>query len=132
MTAAPTDRAVQARPDPSPRRAAAIIALAWFPAIVAAAALPRFVPTFDRWRWELPPLTLALMPVGRLGVWPIVLAGVGLVAVLAGLYAGWVRIGLPGRRVVAFALAAAGLAALPVFMAAALGPMFTAPPPAAW
>src|SRR5437588_1998126 len=123
MTVAPTDRAVQARPDPSPRRAAAMIALAWLPAIIVAASLPQFVPIFDRWPRELPPLTLALMPVGRLGVGPILLAGVGLVAVLVGLYAGWVRAGLPGRRVVGFACAAAGLGVLPVFMAAALGPM---------
>jgi hypothetical protein len=132
MTVASTDRVVHVRPDPSPRRAAAMIALAWLPAIIAAAALPRFVPVFDRWRWDLPPLTVALMPVGRLGVGPIVLAGAGLVAVLAGLYAGWVRAGLPGRRAVAFAFVAAGLGALPVFMAAALGPMLTARPPAAW
>ena len=85
-----------------------MIALAWLPAIVAAASLPRFVPIFDRWPRELPPLTLALMPVGRLGAGPIVLAGVGLVAVLVGLYAGWVRAGLPGRRAVALALAGAG------------------------
>src|SRR5687767_5119628 len=106
MTVASTERAIRARSDPSPRRAAAIIALAWLPAIVVAASLPRFVATFDRWPWELPPLTLALMPIGRLGVGPIVLAGVGLVAVLAGFYAGWARAGLPGRRAVAFALAA--------------------------
>ena len=98
MTVTSTDRAVQARPDPSPRRAAALIALAWLPAIIVAASLPRFVPVFDRWRWELPPLTLALMPVGRLGVWQIVLVGVGLVAVLAVISAVWVRAGLPGWR----------------------------------
>jgi hypothetical protein len=132
MTVTPTDQALQSRPGPSPRRAAAMIALAWLPALIAAASLPRFVPTFDRWPWELPPLTLALMPVGRLGVWPIVLVGVGLVAVLAGLSAGWARAGLPGRRAVVLGLATAGLGALPVFMAAALGPMLTAPPVAQW
>jgi hypothetical protein len=132
MTVAPTERAVPARPDPSPRRAAAMIALAWLPAIIAAASLPGLVPQFDRWPWELPPLTLTLMPVGRLGVGPIVLAGVGLVGVLVGLYAGWVRAGLPGRRAVAFVFAAAALGVFPVFMAAALGPMFTVPPVAQW
>jgi hypothetical protein len=106
--------------------------LAWVPAIIVAAGLPRFVPVFDGWRGELPPLTLALMPVGRLGIGPIVLAGVGLVAVLVALYVGWVRAGLPGRRVVGFALAAAGLGGFAVFMAAALGPMLTAPSPSTW
>jgi hypothetical protein len=132
MAVAPTDPAVLDRPGPSPRRAAAVIALAWLPAVIAAAALPGLVPTFDRWRWELPPLTAALLPVGRLGVGPVVLAGVGLAAALAAGGAGWVRAGLPGRRAVAFALAAAGLGAFAVFMAAALGPMLTAPPPATW
>jgi hypothetical protein len=117
-----------ARPEPSPRRVAGLIALAWTPALIVAASLPRFVPVFDRWRWELPPLTAALMPVGRLGVGPIVFAGVVLVAILVGGYASWVRAGLPGRRWVGFALAAAGLLALPVLMAAALGPVFLAPP----
>ena len=102
-----------------------MIALAWLPAIVAAASLPRFVPIFDRWPRELPPLTLALMPVGRLGIGPIVLAGVVLVAVLAGFYAGWVRAELPGRRAVALLFAAAGLGVFPVCLAAALGPMLT-------
>src|SRR5947209_8586102 len=102
-----------------------MIALAWLPAIVAAASLPGFVPTFDRWPRELPALTLALMPVGRLGVGPIVLAGVVLEAVLASLYAVWVRAELPGRRAVVLAFAAAGLGTLPVCMAAALGPVLT-------
>src|SRR4051794_3718329 len=65
---ASTDRGVQVRRAPSPRRAAAMIALAWLPALLLAAFLPRFVPVFDRWHWELPPLTHVLMAVGRLGV----------------------------------------------------------------
>jgi hypothetical protein len=132
MAVASTDRAVQVRPALSPRRAAAIIGLAWLPAMVVAASLPRFVPTFDRWHWELSPLTHALMSVGRLGFGPIVLAAVALAAVMAGGGAGWVRAGLPGRRAVVLALAVAGLGALVVCMAGTLGPILTVPPPAAW
>ena len=124
-----TDRAAQARRELTPRLAAVVIACAWLPAVVLAAFLPRYVPVFDRWpaAWgELPALTHVLMAVGRLGVWPIALAAVGLVAVLAGGGAGWVRAGLPGRRAVALAFAAAGLGALAVFMAGALGPLLTA------
>src|SRR5262245_9379949 len=100
MAVASTDQAIRARPDPSPLHVVVVIGLAWLPAILAAASLPKFVSLFDRWpaQWELPPLTLALMSVGRLGVGPIVLAGVGLVTVLAGVYACWARAGLPGRR----------------------------------
>jgi len=127
MAVASTDRAVQAQPDLSPRRAAAMIALAWLPAIVAATSLPRFVPIFDRWHWELPPLTHALMSVGRLGFWPIVLLGVGLMALMAAGGAGWVRAGLPGRRAVVLAFAAAGPSSLVVCMAGTLGPILTAP-----
>ena len=132
MTVAITDRAIQARPDPSPLSAAAMIALAWLPAIVVAASLPRFVTRFDRWPWELPPLTHALMSVGRLGVGPIVLAGMGLVAVLVCLYAGWVRAGLPGRRAVVLVLAAIGLGTFAVLMAGTLGPIVTVPPVSEW
>ena len=62
MAIAPADPAVHARPDPSPGRTAALIALAWLPAIVVAASLPQYARTFDRWpaHRELPPLTLAL------------------------------------------------------------------------
>src|SRR4029077_4532211 len=108
MAIVSTDRAVQARPELSPRRAAAMIAFPWLFAVLFAAFLPRYVPIFDRWpaHWgELPALTHALMSVGRLGAWPIVLTGVGLVAVLAGGGAGWVRAGLPGRRAVVLAIA---------------------------
>jgi hypothetical protein len=132
MTVVSADRAVQARLDPSPLRAAAMIALSWLPALVIAAFLPRYVPTFDRWHQELPPLTLALMSIGRLGVWPIVLAGVGLVAVLAGVGAGWVRARLSHRRTVVFALAATGIGLIAVLLAGTLGPIITMPPPAAW
>src|SRR2546430_5839217 len=92
MAVASTTRSIQARPSPQPLHAAAMIVLAWLPAIVVAASLPRFVPAFDRWpaHWELPALTRALMSLGRQGAGPIVLAGVGLVAVLAGGGAGWV------------------------------------------
>jgi hypothetical protein len=106
--------------------------LAWVPAVIVAAGLPRFVPVFDRWRGELPVLTAALMPVARLGVGPVAAAGLGLVAVLVAFYAGWARAGLPGRRAVGFALAAAGLGGFAVFLWAALGPMLTAPPPSTW
>jgi hypothetical protein len=127
MTVAPTDMAIQARPGPSPLRTAVIIALAWLPAIIVAASLPRFVPVFDRWHWELPPLTLSLMSVGRLGVEPIVLAGVGLVAVLAGGGAGWVRAGLPGRRAVPFVFAVAGIGVAALCTLCVLVPIVTAP-----
>src|SRR4051794_19256413 len=103
MAVVSTERAVHARPELSPRRAAAVIALPWLLAVLLAAFLPRWVPVFDRWpaRWgELPALTHALMAVGRLGVWPVALAGAGLAAALAGLGAGWARAGLPGRRAV--------------------------------
>ena len=110
---------------PSPRRAAALIALAWLPALVVAAGLPRFVPVYDRWHSELPPLTEALMAVGRLGFWPVVLAGAALVAVLAAAGFGWVRAGLPCRRAAVFALAAAGLGAFASCMAGALWPLLT-------
>jgi hypothetical protein len=86
---------------------AAVIALVWPPAIVLATGLLRLVPTFDRWPWELPTLTKALMSIGRLGFWPVLVAGVGFTAVLAGLGAGRVRAGLPGRRAVVFAIATA-------------------------
>jgi hypothetical protein len=112
---------------PSPRRAAAIIALAWLPALIVAAGLPRFVPVFERWHWELSTLTLALMSVGRLGTWPIVLAGVGMVAILVGLYAGWVRAGLSGQRAVAVAFAVAGVGVFAVCILGTLVPIFTAP-----
>jgi hypothetical protein len=127
MAVASTDQAIRARPDPSPRRAAAMIALAWLPAIVAAASLPRFVPTFDRWHWELPPLTHALMSVGRLGFGPIVCAGVGLAALMAGGGAGWVRAGLPGRRAVVLAIAVAGLGVFVACVVGTLGQVITAP-----
>jgi hypothetical protein len=124
---ASTDRVVQTRPDPSPWRAAALIALAWLPAIVAAASLPRFVPTFDRWPWEVPPLTHALMSIGRLGYGPIVLAGEGLVVVLASVAAVWAWAGFRGPRVVAFTIAVIGLGVLVVCMAGTLGAIFMAP-----
>ena len=132
MAVASTEPAVRPSPGPSTRRAAAVIALAWLPAVIVAAGLPRFVPAFDRWRGELPPLTAALMPVARLGVGPVAAAGLGLVAALVAFYVGWARAGLPGRRAAGFVLAAAGLGGFAVLVAAALGPMLTAPPPAAW
>ena len=129
MAIAPTDPAVRARPGPSPGRTAALIALSWLPAIVAAAALPQFVSPFDRWpaHWELPTLTRALMSVGRLGVGPIVLVGVGLAALMAAAGAGWVRAGRPGGRAVVFALGATGLGASAVCMLGVLVPILTAP-----
>ena len=129
MSVAPTDPAVQARPDPSPGRAAAMIALAWLPAIVVAASLPRYARTFDRWpaHWELPPLTLALTSVGRLGVGPIVLVGVGLVALMAAAGAGWVRAGRRGGRALMVVLAAIGLGVSGVCMLGVLVPILTAP-----
>jgi hypothetical protein len=120
-------KAVPCLTHPSPRRAASMIALAWLPALVIAGGLPRFVPTFERWPVELPPLTEALMAVGRLGLGPIALAGVVLVAVMAAIGFGWVRAGLPCRRAVVFALAAAGLGAFVAGMAGTLGPILTAP-----
>ena len=150
MANASTDHAVQARPELSPPRAAALIAFPWllarpelspwraaamvaFPwlfAVLLAALLPRYVPIFERWpaHWgELPALTRALMSVGRLGAWPIALAGVGLAAVLAVGGAGWVRAGLPGRRAVVLALAAAGLVACVACLAGTVGQVITAP-----
>lgn len=142
MAAAPTDRltdqVAQPRPDssppraapmialthPSPRRAAGVIALAWLPAVVLAAGLPRFVPSLTAGAGSCP-LTEALMSIGRLGPGPIVLAGTGLVAAMAAIGFGWVRAGLPCRRAVAFALAAAGLGAFAVGMAGTLGPLLT-------
>ena len=67
------------------------------------------------------------MSIGRLGVWPVVLAGMGLVAVLAGVGAGWVRAGLPGRRAVVLAIAVAGLVAFVACVAGTLGQIITAP-----
>lgn len=130
MTIASTDRVVRARPVLRPRRAAAMIAVPWLFAVLLAAFLPRYVPVFDRWpaQWgELPALTHALMSVGRVGTWPIALAGVGLAAVLAGGGAGWVRAGLPGRRPVVLAVATAGLAACVACLAGTLGQVITAP-----
>jgi hypothetical protein len=130
MAIASTDRAVQTRPELSPRRAAAMIALPWLLAVVLAALLPRYVPAFDRWpaQWgELPALTHALMSLGRLGARPIALAGVGLVAVLAGGGAGWVRVGLPCRRAVVQALAAAGVMACVACLVGTIGQIITAP-----
>jgi hypothetical protein len=150
MANASTDQAVQARPELpprpaaemiafpwllgrpelSPRRAAAMVACPWLFAVLLAAFLPRYVPVFEHWpaHWgELPALTRALMSVGRLGPWPIALAGTGLVAVLAGGGAGWVRAGLPGRRAVVLALAVAGLVACVVCLAGTVGQVITAP-----
>ena len=130
MAIASTDRVVLARPELPPRRAAAMIAFPWLFAGLLAALLPRYVPIFDRWpaEWgELPALTHALMSVGRLGAWPIALAGVGLVAVLAGGGAGWVRAGLPGRRAVVLALAVAGLVACVACLVGTVGQVVTAP-----
>jgi hypothetical protein len=107
-----------------------MIAFPWLFAVLLAALLPRYVPVFERWpaHWgELPALTRALVSVGRMGAWPIALAGVGLVAVLAGGGAGWVRAGLPGRRAVVLALAAAGLVACVVCLAGTVGQVITAP-----
>jgi hypothetical protein len=132
MTVIPTDRAVQARFDISPWRAAGIVAVSWLPALVLAATLPRYVPVFDRWRWELSPLTHALMSIGRLGFWPIVLAGVGLVGVLAVGAANWVRAGLPRRQTVVSVLAATGIALIAVLLIGMYEPMLTMPPPSAW
>ena len=130
MSIASTDQAFQARPELSPRRAAAMIAFTWLFAVLFAAFLPRYVPIFDRWPayWgELPALTRALMSVGRLGTWPIAIVGVGLVAVLAGGGASWVRAGLPGRRVVVLALAVAGLVVIVACLVGTLGQVITAP-----
>jgi hypothetical protein len=130
MAIASTDQAVLARLAFSPRRAAAVIAFPWLLAVLLAAALPGYVPAFERWPapWgELPTLTRALMAVGRLGTWPIALAGVGLVAVLAGGGAGWVRAGLPGRRAVVLALAMAAIAACVAILVGTLGQVITAP-----
>jgi hypothetical protein len=131
MSVASFESAARTPPGPFARRAA-VIAAAWLPAVVAAAALPRFVPAFDRWPWELPPLTAALMPFARLGVGPVGAAGVALVAALIAADVAWARAGLPGRQTVPAALAAAGLAAFAVLLWAALGPALTAPHPAAW
>jgi hypothetical protein len=121
----PPRKAAPCLTHPSPRRAAATIALAWLPALVVAAGLPRFVPAFGRWPQELPPLTEALLSVGRLGVGPILLAGAGLVAVLAAAGFGWVRAGLPYRRAAVFALAAAGLGVFATGMLGSLWPLLT-------
>jgi hypothetical protein len=72
------------------------------------------------------------MSVGRLGVWPIVLGGLGLVVVLAGCCAGWVGAGLPYQRAVMFTLAVTGLGAFVACMAGTLGPMLTLPPVSQW
>lgn len=130
VTVAAAEPAAPDHPAPSPRRAGALIAVAWLPAVIVAAFLPRYVPVFDSWRaqWgELPPLTHALVAAGRLGAWPLALAGAGVAAVLAGGGAGWVRAGLPGRRPVVAALAVTGLVAFAVILAGTLGQVITAP-----
>jgi hypothetical protein len=106
-----------------------MIAFSWLLAVLFAAFLPRYVPIFDRWpaQWgELPDLTHALMSGGRLGVWPIVLAGVGLVAVLAGFGATAVWAGLPSRRAVVLAIAVAGLGVSVAIVVGTLGQVITA------
>jgi hypothetical protein len=135
MAIASTDPAVQARPTLSPGRAAAVIAFCWLLALLFAAPLPRYVTTFDRWpaRWgELPALTHALISIGRLGVWPVVLGGLGLVSVLAGAGAVWVRAGLPGPRIVVSVLSAAGIGAFVACAVGTLGQIITVPPIARW
>jgi hypothetical protein len=107
-----------------------MIAFPWLFAVLLAAFLPRYVPIFDHWpaHWgEVPTLTRALMSVGRLGVWPIALAGVGLVAVLAGGGAVWVRARLPGRRAVVLVLAVAGLVVCVACIGGTLGQVITVP-----
>ena len=135
LLSAPTgDQTVRARPL-SPGRAAATIAASWLFALIFAASLPRYITAFDRWptRWgELPPLTHALMSIGRLGVWPIVLGGLGLMVVLAGSGAGWVRAGLPGPRVVVSALGLAGIGAGVACFVGTLGQFITLPPAGQW
>src|SRR5262245_29706055 len=78
----PAEPAIQVRSAPEPLHAAGVIALAWLPAILVTAFLPRYVPIFERWpaNWEVPPLTRALMWIGRFGPVPIVSVGTGLVA----------------------------------------------------
>jgi hypothetical protein len=130
MTVLIPDRAGQACPERTPRQAAVVIALSWLPALVLAAFLPRYVPVFDHWPsgWGEPPaLTHALMAVGRLGTGPVAVAGVVLVAALAGGGAAWVWAGLAGRRVVVPGLALAGLAAFALCLAGTLGQVITAP-----
>jgi hypothetical protein len=67
------------------------------------------------------------MSVGRVGSWPIALAGVAVVAVLAGGAAGWVRTRLPGRRTVVLGLAVAGLLTFVACIVGTLGQVITAP-----
>jgi hypothetical protein len=118
-------------PNLPPRRVAAMVAMSWAPALVLACSLPQFVPTFDRWPrgQELPALTLALMSVGRLGVWPIVLTGLTLVAVLALGCAGCARAGLPGNRAATIAIGLVGIGLMGALFWGVLGPMalFRAP-----
>ena len=110
---------------PSPQWAAELIALAWLPALIVAAGLPWFVPVYARWNSGLPPLTEALLAVGRLGFWPIVLAGVALVAFIAAIGYGWARAGLPYHRAVVFALTVAGLGVFAAGLAGTLEPLLT-------
>ncbi len=112
----------------SPRGAAVMVVLAWVPAALLAASLPRFVTVLDRWHWPLPTLTLALREVGRQGYWFIVLAEVGLVAALACCCASWVRADLPFKKSVVFMLAGFGVVVVfPVLMWGTMGPVLTAP-----
>lgn len=116
----------------SPRRAAAIVALAWLPVLLIAASLPRFVSLFDRWNEDLPPLTHALVNIGRLGYGPIVLAEVGLLTALSVGCATLASARLPSHRPVVMTVAVFGILMFPVLFWGVMGPMLTLPPVSHW
>ena len=121
------------RPSPPPKplplwAAAAIIAAGWVPTLwVVSVHVPRLAAAFGRVpeaRWKLPELTRVLVTVGEHGTATLALMGLGLVSLLIALYAGWVRVGLPGRRVVvAVALSLTGVELLVLLLVGVLMPL---------
>jgi hypothetical protein len=116
MSQVPNTGATRSAARPFPLWAAALLITTWWlPAILAATRLPGFVAIFDEMEatgLQMPALTRALMPLGRLGAGPLALIVLAFVLLLVAGYAGWVRAELPGHRVlIAGLLAALGIVA---------------------
>jgi hypothetical protein len=98
---------------------AAIIGVAWAPAVVLVAfRLPRFIPLFDKLKEKgiLPTFTQLLMPFARLGAGPSDPVGLGLIILLISAYIVAIRASLRGGWIFLCLFAAVGLAAFMIFV----------------